>query len=198
MRPRSGGRAADEAAAMRMLRACPLADAKAAGFVKCPGSGTFGCRTEKAGRRASVQAPARQKAGRKSARCHRRRKGFGPQPSGRTGFRPGSCETGGPRTQVHGPPGRPEASAKGNPAETWNRCFGGGSSGQQDPEPRFRNCQAANRQGFGPDGEPAGKPKGAQAPEGPRRIGARAPGSGPNFEKAQRGLPRLPGLVSPA
>jgi len=160
--------------------------------------GPSGTEPKQTGRRTSVQIPVRRKAGRKSARCHRRRQGFGPEPSGRTELRPGSCETGRPRMQVHGLPGRPEASAKGKPAGTRNRCFGGGSAGQQDLGPRFRNCQAANRQGFGPDGEPAGKPEGAQAPEGPRRIGIRAPGSGPNLETAQRGLPRLPGLVSPA
>lgn len=198
MRPRSEGRAADEAAAMRMLRACPLADAKAAGFVKCPGSGTFGCRTEKGRMTDFGPGSCPAESGTQVGALPPAGKGFGPEPSGRTGFRPGSCETGGPRAQVHGPPGRPEASAKGNPAESRNRCFGGGSVGQQDPEPRFRNCQAANRQGFGPDGEPAGKPKGAQASEGPRRNGTRAPGSGPDLETARRGLPRLPGLVSPA
>jgi len=158
--------------------------------------GPSGTEPKQTGRRTSVQIPVRRKAGRKSARCHRRRQGFGPEPSGRTELRPGSCETGRPRMQVHGLPGRPEASAKGKPAGTRNRCFGGGSAGQQDLGPRFRNCQAANRQGFGPDGEPAGKPKGAQALEGPRRIADRAPGSAHETRNRPSGLPRLPGLVS--
>ena len=109
------GRAADEAAARRKLRACPLADAKAACFVKRPPvsrrpSGTWETIRRDTG--PSGSGPVRRKAGPRFARRHRRNRGFGFGLPGRTGFRPGSCETGGPRTSVHGPPGGTEASAE--------------------------------------------------------------------------------------
>ena len=99
--------------------------------------------------------------------------------SGRTGLRPGSCETG--RTQDFGPwtcqaeprlrpriP--PDAEPRLRPEEPPRR----------EEERKFQICQAANRQGFGPDGEPAGKPDAASAADGPRRKRTPgAPGSAP-------------------
>jgi hypothetical protein len=89
--PRSGGGAADEAAAMRKQRACPLADAKAAGFVKRPGSGPFGVPAKQAGTSASAEASVRQK------RDESRRAATGgerPRPIeiGQDRALPGSCE----------------------------------------------------------------------------------------------------------
>lgn len=111
----SEGRAADEAAAMRKLRACPLADAKAAGFVKCP-----------PGFRTPGPEPNRQATG-PGSRTVRRKRNFGSRAatgedrvsarfsSGRTGLRPGSCEKGGPRISVHGPPGDPRLRPRDPP-----------------------------------------------------------------------------------
>ena len=111
------GRAADEAAARRKLRACPLADAKAAGFVKRPpassrpsgtreatggtpdlrvqdqpgGKRDFGLSAATGEESASAPVPAGQD--RVSARelRNRRTQDFGPWPSGGTrGFGRGS------------------------------------------------------------------------------------------------------------
>jgi len=63
---------------------------------------------------------------------------------------------------------------------------------------RFSIRQAANRQGFGPDGEPAGKPEDGLRPgEGPRKPAPEPPVQ-VRFRNRPRGLPRLPGWVSPA
>jgi hypothetical protein len=58
-------------------------------------------------------APARQKAGRKSARCHRRGKGFGPLCVGQDRASARELRTGRPRAQVHGLPGRPRGFGRG-------------------------------------------------------------------------------------
>ena len=100
------GRAADEAAARRKLRACPFADAKAAGFVKRPIRNPRSLRARRETRQATPDAVraglVRRKAGFRSARRHRRRSrslrnrvrrelragpGFGPEP--RSGEPPG-------------------------------------------------------------------------------------------------------------
>gem|GEM_PF-3748313 len=132
------GRAADEAAARRKLRACPLANAEAARFVKRP-PGTKGLRalgTGKAGHRTSVQDPPRQRrdfglrvaTGGKGASAS--------DPSGRTGLRPGGCEAAGtqsfgswtcqaePRLRPRIPPEAvSRASARGS-AKAGKRDFG--------------------------------------------------------------------------
>ena len=97
------GRAADEAAARRKLRACPLANAKAAGFVKRP-PGTESLRaggTGQAGHRTSVQdlSDGKRDFGQRAVTGGEGASAF--CPSGRTGFRPGSCEAAG--TQDFGP-----------------------------------------------------------------------------------------------
>jgi hypothetical protein len=154
----SEGRAADEAAAMRKLRACPLADAIVAGFVKRPRFRTFGFGTKRRERDFGF-ALARRKAGRKSARCHRGGRDFGPRRVGQDRVSARELRSGRPGTQVHGLSGRAEASAEaflpGGETELRLRLATGGSR-----NPGSGSAEA-NRQGFGPDGEPAGKPKGA-------------------------------------
>ncbi len=178
-------------------RACPSADAKAAGFVKRPsvpeglragrsrqaGHRTFGFRTRPAESGISVRAPP--PAG----------KSFGSDLPGRTGLRPGSCETrqdpgfrsmaclAEPRLRPRIPPDAElPASAEDPPKREEGR--------------KFQIRRAANRQGFGPDGEPAGKPEAASPVNGPRRKRRRNPRfRRRDFETAQRGTPRLPGRV---
>jgi hypothetical protein len=166
------GRAADEAAARRKLRACPLANAKAACFEKRPRNpgglrargGPFrdqepsGSRNRTGRTPGFGPGPARRKARLRPARRHRRRRSFGSLSFGqdRKLRLSGAAKRQGPRTSVDGPARR-------------NQGFGPGSRGKRNQrlrpeEPprredglRSRICQAANRQGFGPDGEPAGK-----------------------------------------
>lgn len=158
----------------------PDAEAEAAGFVKRPtgtgclraegtdqaGHRTFGFRTGPTESGTSVRAPSPE---RKSASAR--------DVSGRTGFRPGSCETAG--TQGFGrwtcqaePRLRPRIASAIAP-RLRRRCGDDGNGGRESPI-----CQAANRQGFGPDGEPAGNPEGARSPEGLREAAVWTPGSG--------------------
>ena len=176
-----------------MLRACPLADAKAACFVKRPrdpgglrarggpirNREPSGSRNRTGGTPDFGPGPVRRKARLRPARRYRRGRSFGFLFAGQDrGFGPGSCETRqGPRISVHGLVRR-------------NRSFGFGSCRTRDQrlrpaEPprreqglRFQIRRTANRRGFGPDGEPPGKPDWASAPSGLRRMRGRGFGSG--------------------
>jgi hypothetical protein len=134
------GRAADEAAARRKLRACPLANAKAACFVKRPSEPrAFGL--EEPDRRdtgPSGSGPARQKAGLRSARCHRLRRSFGSGGVGQDRASARELRTRqGPRASAHGLARR-------------NQGFG------------FGSCRTRN-QGLRPE-EPPRQGTGASAP----------------------------------
>jgi hypothetical protein len=105
------GRAADEAAARRKLRACPLANAKAACFVKRPRNPgglrarggpirnrePSGLRNRKGGTPDFGPGPVRRKAGLRPTRRHRRRRSFGfiVLRAGPEASAFGSCETAG-------------------------------------------------------------------------------------------------------
>ena len=194
-RAEAKGRAADEAAARRKLRACPLADAKAVGFVKHPPvsrrpSGTWATTGGTPGLRVQDSSGGKRDFGPRAATG-----GTGasaPDLSGRTGFRPGSCETGGPRTQVHGRQAEPRLRLRIQPfpePKLRPRVRDWREEGR-----KFRIRQAANRQGFGPVGEPAGQPDAASAVDGPRRKRRRDPRFRRRpLETARRGTPRLPG-----
>jgi hypothetical protein len=93
-----------------------------------------------------------------------------PTESGRTGFRPGSCETGG--TQGFGswtaktePRLRPRILSF--PVPMLRQRFR--DVGKKGGASLFRIRRAANRQGSGPVGEPAGAPAAALAVDGIRR-----------------------------
>jgi hypothetical protein len=195
-RAEAKGRAADEAAARRKLRACPLADAKAAGFVKRPSvsrrpSGTWETIRRDTG--PSGSGPARRKAGLRSTRRHRRGRSFGSGFAGQD--RASARELRNRRTQDLGPwtPGGTEASAEDQ------AIFGTAASakepGWREAGRKFQIRQPANRQGFGPVGEPAGKPRSGFGRHGtPEEAAPRTPGSRRRpLETAQRGTPRLPG-----
>ena len=157
-RPNSEGRAAEEAAARRKLRACPLADAKAAGFQSAhPVPIAFG-REEPTGRPDSGQVcqaesgifgsarcqPAEPSPGlgtlgqeRASARnCERQPLGFGSWTVRQIqGFGQGACLS------------RPQASA-------------GEREGQEDGEPRFSgSAERRTARASALTGSPRGKPK---------------------------------------
>ena len=109
------GRAADEAAARRKMRACPSADAKAAGFVKRPsepgslraggtgqaGHRTFGFRTSPAESGTSVSAPPPAEEGLRLRICR-----AGP------GFGPGAAKPADPGFRSMDRQAEPEASAE--------------------------------------------------------------------------------------
>jgi hypothetical protein len=121
------GKAADEAAARRKLRACPLADAKAAGFESAhrlrrpsgtrsrqAGSGfRFACRPAGSGTSVNALPPAKE--------------GFRPRPSrAGPGFDPGAAKTVGPRVSAHDLPRRNRGFGRGSFHFRF-RYFGGGS-----------------------------------------------------------------------
>ena len=113
---------------------------------------------------------------------------------GRTGFRPGSCETGGPRTSVHGRQAEPEASAE-DPAINGTRASAEGPRwGEEGRE--FRTAERRTARASALVGEPAGKPAPASAGKGPRRKRYREPPVlAPSLETARCGTPCLPGQV---
>jgi len=173
------GRAADEAAARRKLRACPLADAKAAGFESAHGfQAAFGHVGNHPGRtpdlRVQDQPGGKRDFGQRAATGEEEVSAS--ELPGRTGFRPGSCETGGPRTSVHGRQAEPEASAE-DPAIN-------------GPELRPRDRDGGKRDVSSepPNGEPPGLRPWSGSPRGnrlrlrpekdPGGSGARTPGSG--------------------
>jgi hypothetical protein len=182
------GRAADEAAARRKLRACPLADAKAAGFVKRPSGyqAAFGHAGDpgRPDTGSSDPGPARRKAGLRSLRRHRRGKRFGADLSGRTGLRPGSCETGGPRTSVHGRQAEPRLRPR-HPAINGTKASAAGPRwGEEGRE--FQTAERRTARASALVGEPAGKPAPALAGKGPRRKRRREP---PVYGAATRNRP---------
>jgi len=191
------GRAADEAAARRTMAGLPFSGCESGRLREAPigFQAAFGHVGNREGRTPDlrVQDLSGRKAGLRSARRHRWNPGLRPEdPPGRTGLRPGGCETGGPRVSAHGPPGRTEASAE-DPAGRGPEASAEGPQGWEAGR-KSQICRAANRQGFGPVGEPAGNPDGASAPDGPRRKRRRSPRFGRRrLETAQRGTPRLPG-----
>ena len=90
-----------------------------------------------------------------------------PDLPGRTGLRPGSCETGGPRASAHGPSGGTEASAE-DLAITGTRASALGPRwGEEGRE--FRTAERRTARASALVGEPAGKPAPASAGKGPRR-----------------------------
>ena len=165
------GRAADEAAARRKLRACPLADAKAAGFESAHGfQAAFGHVGNREGRTPDlrVQDLSGRKAGLRSARRHRWNPGLRLEdPPGRTGLRPGGCETGGPRASAHGPSGGTEASAEDLAITGTGASALGPRWGEEGRE--FRTAERRTARASALVGEPAGKPALASAGKGPRR-----------------------------
>src|SRR6187399_3742797 len=118
-----------------MLRACPLADAKAAGIVKCPGSGTFGYRTKTDGTTDFGPDSCPAESGTQ----------VGALPPAETGLRPrtfgqdraSARELRNRQAQDASPWTARQARGFGQrqTCGTRNRCFGGGSAGQQDLGP---------------------------------------------------------------
>lgn len=162
----SGGRAADEAAARRKQRACPDAEAEAAGFVKRPPE-TRRLRRNRIGPGRtpdSRSGPVRRKADLRIARRHRPGPGASaPGRPGRTGFRPGSCEPAGPRTRVHGLPGG---------------TFGFGRTGSGDFGPGAAKRRTARASAL--TGSHRGNPRsGLRFADGTPEAGIRTPGSVP-------------------
>lgn len=191
------GRAADEAAARRKLRACPLADAKAACFVKRPSvsrrpSGTW--ETVRRDTGPSGSGPARRKAGLRSTRRTGGTGGFGPWIfRAGPGFGPGAAKP--------ADPGFRSMDARRN------RGFGRGSrrtrlprlrpSGHRQGGKRDASSKSAERRtvrASALSGSPRGNRNGLRPGMDPGGSGA----SSPRFERrrletAQRGTPRLPG-----
>ena len=140
-------------------------------------------------------SPVRRKAGSSDRRAaNRRRGGFGPGSVGQDRVSARELRSGRPRTQVHGLPGRPEASAQGVPAKGGTglrlrirRRRGGGTPVPHLPR-RTARASALT-------GSRRGNRKGRKLWKDPGRSAARAPGSGV-ASKQPSGLPRLPGLVS--
>lgn len=165
------GRAADEAAARRKLRACPLADAKAACFVKRPRDpgglrargGPFrnqepsGSRNRTGGTPDFGPGPVRRKARLRPARRHRRIRSFGFLFAGQDrGFGPGSCETRqGPGLRFMDLPGGTGASAP-DPAGRGTKGFGrrNRQGGNRDFGSRFAERRTAGASA--PSGSPRG------------------------------------------
>lgn len=158
------GRAADEAAARRKLRACPLADAKAAGFESAHRSpGDLRARGKPSGGTPDLRVQD-QPGGKRDFGQRAATGGEGasaPDMPGRTGFRPGSCETGGPRTSVHDRQAEPEASAE-DPAIIGTRASAEGPRwGEEGRE--FQTAERRTARASALVGEPAGKPAPASA-----------------------------------
>ena len=164
------GRAADEAAARRKLRACPLADAKAAGFESAHRSqGGLRARGRPTGRTPDLRVQDRPGGKRDfGQRAATGEEGVSaPEVPGRTGFRPWSCETGGPRTSVHDRQAEPEASAE-DPAINGSEASAEGLRwGEEGRE--FRTAEWRTARASALVGEPAGKPLPVSAGNGPRR-----------------------------
>lgn len=134
----------------------------------------------------SDPGPARQEAGSSDRRAATGSKGASaPDVSGRTGFRPGSCEPDG--TQGLRPYG-PSGGTGGFGPRILSTAKSGASAFEDargmEEEREFRHRRAANRQGFGPVGEPPGTPGGFR----PRRTPEDA-GPGPVLVTAPRKSP---------
>jgi len=177
-------------------RACPSAEAKAAGFVKRPSVSQLpsGRReTVSGGEDLRVQHPAGRKRDLGQRAATGGTPGFGPRIlRAGPGFGPGAAKPADLGLRLMARQAEPRLRPRILPdAEPGLRLS---APRRREAGRKFQICRAANRQGFGPVGEPAGKPEGASALDGPRRK--RRPS--PRFrrrrlETAQRGTPRLPG-----
>lgn len=190
------GRAADEAAARRKQRACPCAEAKAAGFESAhPDPKAFGPTGFGQRRGGTSVAPMPAAAGFRPAHCHRR-----------GGLRPGFVgqDRVSARELRNGGPGFRSMTAMAEP-RLRPRILPDASQGLR-PEARQgrKRCASAKSaerrtaRASALVGEPAGTP--AAAP-GRGRTPEEAALSNPRFgkrrrlETAPRGTPRLPGWV---
>jgi hypothetical protein len=155
----SGGRAADEAAARRKLRACPLADAKAAGFVKRPSvSSRPSGRREAAGGTPDLRVQD-QPGGKRDFGLSAATGGEGASAlalPGRTGLRPGSCETGGPRASAHDRQAEPRLRPRIPPSTA------------PKLRPRDRDGGKRDASSEPPNGEPPGLRPWSGSPRGTR------------------------------
>jgi hypothetical protein len=185
------GRAADEAAARRKQRACPCAEAKAAGFesaqpgFECPRAGEL--RIRRGGTSVRLMPAA---AGLRPARCHRRGQGFGPEFVGQD--RASARELRNRRTQDFGPwpPWQIPASA-GDPAGRGPTVSAGGAPGW-DAGRKLHTAERRTARASALVGEPAGKPAAAPAASGPRRKRRfRTPGSARAAHSKPPGAERL-------
>jgi len=205
------GRAADEAAARRKLRACPLANAKAACFVKRPRDpgglrargGPFrnrrpsGPRNRTGGTPDFGPGPVRRKARLQAGAPSPEKTGASASHSpGRTGASaPGAAKPGrDPGLRSMDLSGGTGASAL-DPAGRGTNGFG--SRNRQSGKRDF-GSKAAERRTAGasaPTGSPRGKPNRASAPSDSGGCGARASAlvSAPRNRPAR--MPRLPGRV---
>ena len=120
----------------------------------------------------SDRGPARQKAMLSGKRAATGSEGASAsEGSGRTGFRPGSCEPGmDPAFRRMTMSGGTEASAE-DPAGRDDRGFGLCNRQGKEEGLTFRIRRAANRQGFGPVGEPPGTPGGLRPRRTPEDAG---------------------------
>jgi hypothetical protein len=208
------GRAADEAAARRKLRACPLADAKAAGFVKRPrdpdrptgtggthfGTGGFG-RGNRLGRTPDLRV--QDQPGRKrdfgSRAATGREAGFGLRIfRAGPGFGPGAAKRREPRASAHGPVRRNERASAfsiGPDAEPEASAEGTARAGNEASASTSAKRRTAGASA--PVGEPAGKPERASARDGPRRRLGWDFGSGSSASKPPdaNASPSRPGLT---
>jgi hypothetical protein len=204
------GRAADEAAARRKLRACPLADAKAAGFesahgiqaafghvgdqfgtggLRVEGTGqaghrTFGSRTSPAESGTSVRAPP---PGEKELRLRICRAG--------PGFGSGAAKRREPRASAHGTVRRNERLRPFDPAGRGTGGFGrrNRQGGKRDFGSKFAKRRTAGASA--PSGSPRGNRKGLRLwmDPGGGSAGTSVPVRAPRNRPAR--MPRLPGLV---
>jgi hypothetical protein len=184
------GRAADEAAARRKLRACPLADAKAAGFVKCPPesrrpSGTWGTKSEP--RAFGLAEPVRRDTGLRSRTCPGGRRGFGQRLRGLR-------NRGNPGLRLMDPSGGTRASAM-DPAGSELAGFGlrrrqGGKRdfGSESAERRTAGASA-------PSGSPRGNRNELRLLRTPEDAEPGLRSWFPHLETARRECTGLPGLV---
>ena len=93
------------------------------------------------------------------------------------GFAARELRNGGTGTSVHGPPGRPEASAEGSCRSGAGLRPGAAKAGAGIRKD-FGSAERRTAGASAPTGSPQGNPKGAsRLHDGPRRIGPRAPGS---------------------
>jgi hypothetical protein len=196
-RRKANGRAADEAAARRTMAGLPFSGCESGRLREAPigteslrargtdqaGHRTFGFRTSPAESGISVSASPPAETG------------FGPDRSGRTGFRPGSCETADPGFRSMDcqadPRPRPRIPPVAEPRASALRNREGGE----------RNASSKPPSGEPPGLRPwSGSQRGHRKRLRPRTDSGRKRQKSPRLrrrflETAQRGTPRLPGRV---
>ena len=115
---RSKGRAADEAAARRTMTGLPFSECESGRLREAPIFGTERLRAGGTGAGGTanlrVQRPAQAESGISVSASPPVEKGFGPDRSGRTGFRPGGCEPADPALRRMDRQAEPRASARGS------------------------------------------------------------------------------------